>query len=169
MKNYTEVYSAMSDDQLLHVAEQASAHTEEAREALDAELRRRGLGQQAIRAYAEESARIAETERRRTGDLMVVNGFGRMFYGKANYVRDERLVWEEYDTTMWLVFLWFPLIPMASYRIQRAIGSSTNPFWAEYPFTVLERLRLNWPQVGKTWLWALVVLFGIAHLLSSLG
>ncbi len=55
-ENYESTYSRMLDDELLHLSTQTKSLTEMARDALDTELRKRGLEQEKPSAYQQESA-----------------------------------------------------------------------------------------------------------------
>lgn len=48
-----------------------------------------------------------------------INGIGTKHIGRANYKIDDDNQEEEFDTTLWLVFFFLPVIPLKSYRIKQ--------------------------------------------------
>jgi hypothetical protein len=162
MDGEVESYDAWTDDELLNLATQAATLTPEAQVALDAEMRRRGLGGESLRAYAAESREIEK----RTGDvtLVVPHGMGRRFLGSANYQNFGEE--EELNTTLWISLFWMPIFPLASYRIRRKAGTRSL---ARYRFIVVEKYPRDWGQIAKTWLsvlLALVACIAVASLLE---
>jgi hypothetical protein len=85
----------------------------------------------------------------------VINGTGRIYYGRKNYSTENDL--EHLDTTEWVVLLWLPILPLHSASITRdrrpdIISSmARSMMWSE---TVQARARrpLDWAQVGATYL-----------------
>lgn len=47
------------------------------------------------------------------GNLQTINGIGTKLYGRSNFDKNDK----SYTATKWLVFLWLPIIPLASYRV----------------------------------------------------
>ena len=89
-----------------------------------------------------------------------VSGIGTKYYGKRDVEPDG-----SYITTLWIIILWVPLIPLASYRILIVSGSEMHQ---EY---VVRRVPFCYLQVGK--IYGLIVLFlavglGLSYLLVTL-
>ena len=91
------------------------------------------------------------------GRVRLYRGIGRNFYGRSNYAQDSQFQIEEFDTTFWFVFLYFPLIPLRSCRIRRKYRSRWNVF-ASKTYQLVHRLPRNWGQILLTWATAIVVL-----------
>jgi hypothetical protein len=53
---------------------------------------------------------------------------------------------ETFDTTVFILFFWLPMIPTASYRVTR------RKEFLSGEFAVLERLPLQWEQVLTIWI-----------------
>ncbi len=89
-----------------------------------------------------------------------VSGIGTKYYGKRDVEPDG-----SYITTLWIIILWVPLIPLASYRILLVSGSEMHQ---EY---VVRRVPFSYIQVAK--IYGLIVLFlavglGLSYLLVTL-
>jgi hypothetical protein len=91
------------------------------------------------------------------GRVRLYRGIGRKFYGRSNYSHDSQCEIEEFDTTFWFVFLFFPVIPLRSCRIRRRYRRRWNLF-ASKTYQVLHRLPMRSGQILLTWLQAAVVL-----------
>ncbi len=83
------------------------------------------------------------------------NGTGTRFYGEREYWPDG-----SYITTQWVSFVYIPLLPLRSLRLRHdrtttipqlhGIGSTAH-------FEVKAKIRLNWKQVGSTYLYLIAV------------
>lgn len=63
---------------------------------------------------------------------------------------------ERFETTVFVLLFWLPLIPNGTFRVERKRSFLSNDM------TVLERLPLDWEQVLKVWIvTALILLFAI--------
>ena len=120
--NDTETFAAryeqMSDGELLRVAAERETLTPEAVVAIDAELTRRGFSV----AGAKKETMRAERKgtRRAIGNLgFSARGYGKHFFGVSNYHLDATATTEEFDSTLWLWIMWLPIVPLASYHIER--------------------------------------------------
>jgi hypothetical protein len=121
--NYEATYAGMTDDEVLRLACEASGLKEGARQALNAELKKRKLTQ----------ADVAECEQRLATlqpGVMAANqkyvarsfaGSGTTLYGKRDFYTDG-----SYLTTKWITLLWVPVFPLASIRVGKSrAGSGT--------------------------------------------
>jgi hypothetical protein len=95
------------------------------------------------------------------GRVRLYRGIGKKFYGKSHYEHDPEI--EEFDTTFWFVFLFFPLIPLRSYRIRRRFRARWNIFGSK-TYQVVHRLPMKWGQVLFTWIKAAVVMLVLRFL-----
>jgi hypothetical protein len=152
-------YEHLTEDELLHLATQRVQLSDEARLRLDDELSRRGPGAEQIRTYSDETEVLREAKGRRVR-LRSYRGVGTTFYGRSHSSCDPNLRIEEFDTTLWFVFIYFPLIPIRRYRIRRRF----RPWWrilASNNFHVLSRLPRDWEQILLTWVKAMALLLGL--------
>jgi hypothetical protein len=111
-------YEQLSDGELLRLAAERETLTAEAVLAIDAELARRGFSV----AAAKQQTRRAERKATRCaiGNLgFSARGWGKHFLGVSNYHLAANAVTEEFDSTLWLWVMWLPIVPLASYHIER--------------------------------------------------
>jgi hypothetical protein len=92
------------------------------------------------------------------GRVRLYRGIGKKFYGKSNYAHDSQFQIEEFDTTFWFVFLFFPVIPLRSYRLRRKYRSRWNIFGSK-TYQMVHRIPRQWGQIFFTWIQAFIVLF----------
>jgi hypothetical protein len=92
------------------------------------------------------------------GRVRLYRGIGKKFYGKSNYDHDSQFQIEEFDTTFWFVLLYFPLLPLRSYRIRRKYRSPWNIF-GNKTYQMVHRIPRRWGQIFLTWIKALILLF----------
>ncbi len=62
---------------------------------------------------------------------------------------------ERFKTTVFVVFLWLPLIPTGTFLVERKREFLSNQM------TVLERIPLDWEQVLKIWVVASATLLAV--------
>jgi hypothetical protein len=125
----------MSDGELMQIAAERDMLEAEAAIAIDAELSRRGFSV----AVAKKEAIRAERKgtRRAIGNLgFSASGLGKHFFGISNYHLDAATSTEEFDSTLWLWIVWLPIVPLASYHIERhQHGKSLWWSFNKQPFT----------------------------------
>ena len=161
-------YKEKSDDELLRLALDPSDLTDEARLALSAELHTRGIDNQSqMAAFRLEEERSKEEQSKQVGHLGIYHrfGLGRLRFCKSDYKLDRESGLEQFVTTVFVVLLWLPLIPIGTYRIQRRRAFFSTPI------TVLERLPLDWDQVlavGVVTMGALLVVIWVFKLLPRI-
>jgi|HubBroStandDraft_6_1064221.scaffolds.fasta_scaffold03814_2 hypothetical protein len=112
--NYEATYSGMSDDEILRVACEESDLRDDARNALNGELKRRRLTEKDVSEYGQHLASIkpgAMLENQRYVARSVL-GFGTSIYGKRDFHSDG-----SYTTTKWVTLLWLPVLPLGSLRV----------------------------------------------------
>lgn len=155
-------YETLTEDELLNIVGESEQLTDEARMALEAELRRRNLSTQKIQAYAAESAAADEAEKlRRAAPKTISHGsFGRRFFGRANRRRDPSGNFELCESTLWFVVLWIPVYPIATFTVRRDLERWLGMVIASEPFAV-ERHSRNWEQILLTWVKAAAVLLAL--------
>jgi hypothetical protein len=135
MSAYRQTYSAMTDDQLLNLAQESETLLPEARSALNSELAKRSLGTSDVAEYADDVRRIQLSEAQQKPLAQTFNGFGTKIYGKRQFRADGSFL-----TTKWIVFFWIPLIPLKSLRVKDAgPGRGTVlPGWSRNYFVLSE-------------------------------
>ena len=128
-------YEQLSDDELLRIAAEREALIPEATIAIDSELARRGFSV----ASAKQQTRRAERKatRRAIGNLgFSPRGFGKHFFGVSNYQHAAANLTEEFDSTLWLWIMALPIVPLASYHIERhERGKSMWWSFSKQPFS----------------------------------
>ena len=154
-------YSRKTDDELLTLALEADSLTTEARSALSGELRRRKLDSPArLSEFSTEQNHYKHLDDidigKVTPSLLRSRGIGRRAYGRSNV--EIRGTSEEYDTTVFAVVFFFPLVPIGSYRFSREQGRRQ--------FQVLDKKPLDWSQVLWVWVKALAIVAAIPFALD---
>jgi hypothetical protein len=151
-------YRHLTDDELLHLAEQRNQLTDDAQLALNAELNSRKLSSADIDTYRtgrEEAEKADELRRART--TYYNRGWAKKFLGKANRRRDESGTFEEYESTLWFVVWLFPVFPIGTFTVRRDIKRRLGLEW-KGPEVALERQPRNWEQILLTWVETVAVL-----------
>jgi hypothetical protein len=139
-----EHYQGKSDEEIVLLAADIDQLLPEAQEALRAEMRGRGLSAQnveEVRAERELEARIEE-KRQRISQL----SRHRTWYGKRNRALLPNTQRERFTTTFFICFEYVPLVPVATYRIERLRSR-----WRD-KVIILEKLPLDWEQVLRVWI-----------------
>ena len=116
--NFAARYKQLSDDELSQIAAERDTLAADAAIAIDGELSRRGLS---IAAATKQAVRAERKGTRRAiGSLgFSARGYGKHFFGISNYYIDATTCKEEFDSTLWLWVMWLPILPLASYHIER--------------------------------------------------
>jgi hypothetical protein len=144
----TEHYRKLNDNELLQLTLEFNDLTDGAQFALEAELRARNLPTpERMRKFVslENETLIGKKAIQDGGPgrfrLWLPWGIGYMNFGKADRRRYVNSKTQEYTTTMFFLLLWFPLIPVKTYRVE---DRGWKLVW-------LERLPLDWRQVRRVW------------------
>jgi hypothetical protein len=147
-----EQYRRLSDEELEKLLREFDDLLEAAQSCLIAELQRRGQTDKTISTTmdAGKKLKLPLTSidgfdpglTKKIGSVSSFHGIGRIFYGKAHRTFNETFAFEEFDTTLWWIFCWIPLIPQGSFRIRR---KEDRPF-APYAFVVVQRVPFLWVQ-----------------------
>jgi hypothetical protein len=145
-----ETYNSKSDDELLVIYSEADELTADAREALKAEMNRRGLTEREASDYREEIAFENRREAKQKEHKKLTGGSNRHF-GRQNILLFPNTGRERFDTTFFYTFMYLPVVPIGSYRIERIKNR-----WRE-KVIVLGKLPLNWEQVLQAWVFTGVV------------
>jgi len=147
-----EHYRRLSDDELEYLLEDFDNLLADAQSCLMAELRTRGQTDATIAATIDASKKhklpLSSMDgfdpdlTRKIGSVTNFRGLGRIFYGKTNYIYNELFAFEEYDTTLWWIVQFIPLIPRGSFRIRRKRQRMDDPprTFSSYPFVVVRRV-----------------------------
>jgi hypothetical protein len=140
---YQATYTTMSDDQLLHLAQDTDSLVSEAKLALQAEMKNRRFGPAEIADYVREVEAIRREEKQQRPLAQTLNGFGTTLYGERDYEPTG-----SYLTTLWIVCVWIPLVPLKSFRV-RDDGPGDRTFlpgWSR-KYVVIREERPNIRQV----------------------
>jgi hypothetical protein len=90
------------------------------------------------------------------------NGIGTTYYGRSKFEQDG-----SYVTTKWFVIGFFPLLPMASARVNY-LGTSGIPFLSRTSsFEVIEEVPVEWLQVLKTWAYTIFIIGLVSGMMTS--
>ena len=159
-------YQRLTDDEILHLAEEREQLTENARLVLEGELHRRKISPSDIETYGIQRQALENTEKQKRAVHPYIRdvGLGKKFLGKANRHHDLSNNFEHYDTTLWFVVFWFPVFPIASYTVRRVLERWWGGVAASKEIP-LERHPRNWEQILLTWIKAMLVLWVIVLLL----
>jgi hypothetical protein len=82
-------------------------------------------------------------------------GIGRKRLGKADRIFNPETGRERFKTTVFIVLLWFPLIPTGTFLVERKRRFLSSPI------TFVERLPLDWEQVLKVWIVVAAMLLAV--------
>jgi len=139
----------MSDGALMRIAMDRDELTPEAGAALEAQLAKRGLGEEQQRAFAltyriETDRDIQQHSTGRPTLPWTGSYFG--YYGKRDLVKMHNR--EQFQTTMWFCLFWIPLIPLGSYLVHRTTSTWLGLF---DDVRTIRKVPLDWEQVFKTW------------------
>jgi len=155
IRDLADEYQIKTDEEVLRLALDAADLTPEAKIVLNDELSRRGIGSpEQLTAFRQEEAQREEQEAKEAGRLSVLHpyGVGRDRFGKADRVYDPTTRVERFKTTVFIVILWFPLIPTGTFVIEKKRSLFSRRV------TILERLPLDWEQVLHVWVVATGIL-----------
>lgn len=121
LETYRETYKTFSDDELVRTYQDIDDLVELAQIALREELTSRGFDQVKLTVSLKELNRLDAVAALQIPNLRLIYpyGIGRKFFGRKNVSILDAEQMEEYGVTLWFVFLWCPVIPIASYRIRR--------------------------------------------------
>jgi len=162
--DFARFYESKTDDDLLRLEMDSAQLSSEANIALKNELVRRRIGAERINKFRELEQHRRDELARDPGRLFVLSrlGIGRMRFGKGDYVRSSEARMERFRTTVFLVFLWFPLIPRGTYLIERPRRFLSNQF------RVLAKLPLDWGQVLRVWIFCGIILLAVIWMITVL-
>ena len=149
-----EQYRRLNDDELEQLLREFDDLLETAQSCLLAELRTRGHTDKPMAAIIDAGKKLKlpltsidgfdPDLTRKIGGLWTFKGIGRIFYGKANRTINETFAFEEFDTTLWWIVFWIPVIPRGSFRIRRKVDE--NHLFSSYSFVVVQRVPFLWVE-----------------------
>ncbi len=149
-------YQQLSRDEVLRLVLEKDQLTDQARLALEAEVARRGLSHDDFAAFKAEEA-TAIRARQKELERATPHQTYKEFRGRKNYSHDAKFRIEDFDTTLWIVGFWIPIIPLASLRIRRKF----RRWWSicvSDQYRVIDRRPLDWEQILLTWIKTAAVL-----------
>jgi hypothetical protein len=158
IQDLADEYQSKTDEELLRLALDCAELTTEANVVLNNELSRRGINSaERLTAFREEEEQRKEEERKEAGRLFVLHpyGIGRDRFGKADRVYEATTRVERFKTTVFVVLIWFPLIPTGTFLVEKKRSLFSRQV------TILRRLPLDWEQVLQVWVVAAGILLSI--------
>ena len=158
LQDLADEYQSKTDEELLRLALDSADLTPEANVVLNNELSRRGIDSaERLTAFREEEEQRKEAERKEAGRPFVLHpyGIGRDRFGKADRVYDPTTRMERFKTTVFVVLIWFPLIPTGTFLVEKKRSLFSTQV------TILRRLPLDWEQVLHVWVVATAILLSI--------
>jgi hypothetical protein len=163
-RGFSKGVESKTDEELLRLALERDQLTADANLALSSELSRRGLNsEEKLREFRAGGESRRKALDRDIGRLFLTwNGFGRSRFWKCERRAASDAGLEEFTTTVFVVVLWVPLVPIGTFRVRGRTGFFSGPVH------VLERLPLNWAQVVKVWAATLSIFFALAIALRAI-
>jgi hypothetical protein len=151
--DFSNQYQCLSDDELLRLDADSGSLLPEARTALAVEIKRRNLDSVAVREnFSEEERQSLIASKPHDPDLILAFGTGRRAYGRTNY--QIQGIEEQYDSTLFIVLFYIPIIPLGTYRVVRTKD--------ERCFYILNEVPLDWTLVTAVWMkaaWGVFIFF----------
>jgi hypothetical protein len=138
-----DLYRTKSDEELLLLSVEMDELTDEARDALKAEMSLRRLTAdevEQLRFDRQIDERVKE-KRSKASDLLRK----RTRFGKRDLVLLDKTKRERFTTTFFIPVAYLPLIPVGTYRIEKLRAR-----WRS-KLIVLEKKPLDWEQVLAAW------------------
>jgi len=158
IQDLADEYQSKTDEELLRLALDSADLIPEASVVLNNELSRRGINSaERLTVFREEEEQRKEEERKEAGRLFVLHpyGIGRDRFGKADRIYDPTTRIERFKTTVFVVLIWFPLIPTGTFLVEKKRSLFSRRV------TILRRLPLYWEQVLQVWVVATGILLSI--------
>jgi hypothetical protein len=147
-QDFVRSYETKSDQELLRLELESDRLTLEAAAALKSELAKRGIGSaDRLETFRAQESQRNEEESRKPGNLFFSSrfGVGRWHFGKADYTYKPDTKIERFRTTVFIIVLFFPLIPTGTYLIEK------KRRFLSRKVKILKRLPLDWEQVLRVW------------------
>lgn len=148
-QDFAAEYASRSNDDLQRLARNRNDLVPDARQALAAELSRRGLsGKEAPHKFEvleEARQRKLALDPRKVWNQPAF-GCGVRPYFRWNRARHEPTGKIEFTTTVFFVLFYLPIVPTGTWRVRAPRGS-----WRKSNLHVLTRLPLNWTQALLVW------------------
>lgn len=164
IQDLAEQYRTKTDEELLRLAVTAADLTPEANLMLSNELSQRGINTAERLVPFREAEKKRQEEASKHTSLFIIHpfGIGHFRFGKADRVYNPASGLERFQTTIFIMLFWLPLIPTGTFVIERK-----RSFFSRR-FTVLKRVPLDWRQVRRVWGVTLGVLLAIIVALGVL-
>jgi hypothetical protein len=164
-EDFVRSYEGKSDEELLRLQLNIKDLPPDGTVALTNELAKRNIGSpEHLDAFRKDVRRQGAVASRNPGSsfLYFRLGIGRWNLGKANRIYDQRTDIERFSTTIFILFLWFPLIPTGSYWVEQKRAGFRKRV------TILKKLPLDWSQVLRVWAVALACLLIVVWVLKRM-
>ena len=147
-EDFTAQYQALSDEAVTQLASEAGLRPE-ADIALKAEMRKRSIGANEVRALREsqEKARLQMT----VGHNPTNRGSGLQLRGNK-FLNETDKHRDITTVTRWIVFFYMPIIPIGSYRVKERVNAIPE---------IIGKVPLQWDQVLEGWKKAAIIILVI--------
>lgn len=133
------------DGEIIKALASPDEYTLEAMAVYEAEAKRRGIQAATVRPVA---LQVAQSRKDRAASTWMFKGIGERLYGKRSFRPDG-----SYQATKWFVFLYLPIYPICSLRLQPD---------SEHGPKVLEVLPIDWRQAIDTYCFVAIAWGGVA-------
>jgi hypothetical protein len=151
IEDFASRYQALSDEAITQLASEGGLRPE-ADIALKAEMRKRSIGANDVRAL--------RVKQEKTKLQMMVGHNPYDYRGSGLQLRGDKFI-DETDrnrgittVTRWIVFCYMSIIPIGSYRIKRSANSGKNP-------EIIGKVNLQWDQVLAGWRRTALILLAV--------
>ena len=94
--------------------------------------------------------------------MISFNGIGTKLYGKRDFNQAD----QSYIATKWLIILFLPIIPIASYRV---IKTQQKFFTSQSPQLLMVQVNVDWKQVINTYVVVWGTIIGLIILVVFVG
>lgn len=149
-QTFADHYRELNDDALLRIASDRHDLTPEAAQALDSEMSIRHLSTKQVKTIVEEDRKFDKHQA--LSDAASTSGFrgtGTGFFGCWNVEQTHGM--ETYTATKFIMLVYFPLIPLGTFRLMRNPRQRWFKRLGGREFRVVEALPLDWNQVLWSW------------------
>ena len=155
-EDFRPLYTAMSDEEILHLAAEGGLRPE-AEAAFAEQVAARNISVESVKAERERQEHAKLQAKVGSNPFWPYRGTGLKFRGKAFRSKqdEERGISIQ---TRWFVMWWLCLVPLGSYRVRAAPDDPRG-------YEIMSRERLYWPQV---WIGLMKTVFVLLLVLGPL-
>jgi hypothetical protein len=158
-EDFAAQYQALSDEAITQLASEGGLRPE-ADIALKAEMRKRSIGANDVRAL--------RVKQEKTKLQMMVGHNPYDYRGSGLQLRGDKFL-NETDkhrgvatVTRWIVFCYMSIIPIGSYRVKRSVKDEKHP-------EIIGKVNLQWDQVFRGWMTTALIVLAFVFTLLIFG